>query len=350
MRKWPILIFLLMSGIYCQAQTSDEAVQYLDQISAGQKNIAEQLMRYISASAHSMSVRTIEQKRQNLVEATKKGRSNVEQASDFHGDSSLRDAMLHYFDLSLSALTNDYKEIAEMREEANSNYEIMQALLQAEEKANHELDLAQQQVEANIREFTSKYKINLVENDHPLSKMIEKSNEVTQYYNDIFLPLFKVNLQNIKLKETLSGNDIDAIEKERKLTEHYAQEAKEKLTQLKAYQGDQMLRQGGLDRVAYYLEEANVMGLTTIEYVKLSQELEQKKEKLESLKPKERTKELVDEYNTLVSEVNELSAELNQYANQFNEISREALFQWEQMVMEFKQRHIPKYGLHDQTA
>ena len=349
--KRNILLCLLFFGSFqCLSQTSREAFDYLSELSAGQQNISEQLMRYISASAHSMNAATIERKRRDLIQATERVQENVQNAEDFYGDSSLRDAMLTYFDLSLNALQGNYKEIAAMREQAESDYEVMKALLEAEEEANKNLDQAQRQVEGKISEFTGEYEINLVEEKSPLSAMIAKSNEVSAYYNQVFLPLFRVNLQNIRLKEALDGDNVELIEQERKLTEQYAEEAREIIDALPSFYSDESLKLAGLERIDYYVEEANVMGLTSIEYQKLSRELEEQKKQLESLKPAERNKEMIDSYNVLVEDVNELSNELNHHANRFNQLSQQALRNWQQLVQAFKQRHIPKYGLHEQQA
>lgn len=340
----------LFSCFLLQAQSTESALAYLDDLTEGQENISEQLMRYISASTHSKSARTIELRRNNLIEATKKMKYNAEQATAYEGNSNLRDAMLAYYDLCLETLTNDYKEIAELKEGANSNYELMKALLQAEEDAEDDLDEAHQVLDEQIEQFASTYQIELVQQKNSLSEMISQSNMVTEYYNDIFLPMFKVNLQNVHLKEMLSTNNIDKIEEARKLTIEYADEARAEIQKMEAFNGDTQLLEAAMKRINYYIEEANTMGLNSIELVKLTNQLEEKKNHLEGVKAKDRTKKMVDDYNALVDEVNELSQKMNAYAQQFNTVGQREMQQWEQMVQQFRKRHIPRYGLLEQST
>lgn len=348
MKKLLLFLFLFSIGISSvSAQNSEEAVAYLEQLTNGQKDISEQLMRYISVNAHSKNTARIERKRQKLVKATEKVRDNVMASDNFYDDSSLRDSMLEYINLSYQSLVGDYKEIAAMKDKANSDYEAMKALLEAEERANQQLDIAQAKFEKQVEAFTGKYNINLVKEDNSLSDMITQSNEVAKYYNTIFLPMFKVNLQNIHLKEMMATNDIDKIEEARKTTEVYAEEARAALSSLQAFNGDNSLLEGAKLRVDFYVEEANLMAFNTIEYVKLNEQLQEQKVKLDKTKPQKRTKKMVDEYNGLVNEVNKLANTLNLNANQLNQTSQLELIQWEQLVKQFRQRHIPKYGLYD---
>jgi len=350
MKSQLFLFFFLLLSSAALAQNSSEALDYLNEITKEQKNISEQLMRYISVSAHSTNGRKIENKRRRLVDATDKARSHVQGVDEFEGDASLRDAVLTYYNLSYQSLTDDYKEIAAMKESANSNYEIMKALLAAEEQANVNLNKAQTEVESSTHKFAAEHEINLITEENPLSEMITKSNEVNQYYNDIFLPMFKVNLQNIQLKEMLQTGDIEKIEMARLQTAEYAEEARAELAKLSPFKGDNSLIEAAEKRVDYYLEEANVMALNSIEYAKVNAELEEKQAKIDKLKPKQRSKKIVDEFNVLVNQANSLVNKLNANAQRFNQTSQLELRQWQELVQRFKRTHIPKYGLYEENA
>ena len=350
MRTSSIFLFVLLFSVNGFAQQSSDALDYLNQLTDSQQELSKQLMRYISASAHSNSVANIERQRNNLIEVTEQAKQKAEQTPSFQADAALRDAVLSYYSLSLESLTTDFKEIVALKDKASSSYELMTQLLAAEEDVQNQLKVAQERVEQEVEAYAKQHQIQLIKEQNQLSKMIAKSNEVTTYYNSIFLPMFKVNLQNVQLKEQIAAGNIDAIEQARKQSQEYAEEAREVFASKSAFLGDFSLLEAAIERVEYYAEEGNTMALISIEHKKQTQQLEQVKREIDQLAPKQRTKEQVDEYNELVDAVNASVNDLNNYADKFNTIGSQALAQWEQIVQEFRQRHIPKYELFEQSA
>lgn len=345
------LIVFLLHCFVSSAQTGQEAVEYLEKVSDGQRDISEQLMRYISVSTHSNNPRKIESKRQKLLKVTEQYQSKVASMDSFNGDNDLKNAISTYYDLCYNSLSNEYKQILGLKERARTDYEMMKSLLEAEEAAADNFDTAHEMVETELKKFTDQHKINLIQGEEdPLSSMIKKSNEVTSYYNQVFLPMFKVNVQNTRLKEVLRISSPEEIEHQKQLVIQYAKESRSEVSNIEAFDGDNSLIENALKRIDYYEKEAVTIADTNIKYVSLSQTISEKEKALKATPQKDRTKEMVEEYNALVGQVNELTNELNDNVTQFNQISQQEVIQWQEIVEAFRRRHIPKYGLFEQES
>jgi hypothetical protein len=163
------------------AQTS-EALKYMENISVQLKTIMDDTWDYTSACAHSRSARKIDNKRKELVKTIIAAKNKITKMPDFDGDASLRDTVLSFLSIDYDVLNDDYSKIVNMEALADSSYDMMEAYLSAQEIADKKLDTANSNFIDEQKVFAEKNNINLIENKDKISKKLESSAKVFNYY------------------------------------------------------------------------------------------------------------------------------------------------------------------------
>jgi len=262
MKKISLLLLISCFATLSFSQEFDRPIDYLEYLSQDRPQISENLMRYISATVHSDNEAEVNRKRKRLIGTIGKVKDNVSQAPPFEDNSDLKDAMMEYFTLNYEVLNDDYSRIVDMKQVSEESYDLMEAFIKAQDIAGQKVDAAQQKLDEAIVSFTSAHDIKLVASDDKVSNMLRKANSVTEYYNSVFLIVFKTQRQRMDMYEAMAARDVEAIEKSQKLIVKYADEGLNAVNALSDFDGDSSLKDAAKQRLKFYKEEANQLGMT----------------------------------------------------------------------------------------
>lgn len=324
------------------AQNFNTPLSYLSYIGQQQEEITKDYWDYINSIAHSTSARKVERRRYEIIKTTQVAINKISRMPDFKGDTSLRGSMLNYLKISHILLIEDYAKLIDLEEIAEQSYDAMEAYILAKEKAGEKLEEASAIVNQVVKKFASDNKINLIENEDKVSKKLTKSGLVFRYYNPIYLIFFKNYKQEMYLLDAINRNDLLAIEQNRNKLVEISSENIKSLDTLKAFKGDNSLKNACKQLLTFYYTEASTK-ITVINDFQL------KKEKFDKIKTiidnkveMMRTKEDIDLYNNSLKEFNKSMNDYNRVNNELNINRNRLISSWNNAVGNFFSKYIPQ--------
>jgi uncharacterized protein YukE len=332
--------FLVSISIYSQELTT--AIDYLEYMNNQHRKIGEDMWTYTSAVAHGKNARKIEVKRSELIKTTLTARNNISKMPDFEGDASLRDTMVSYLQMSYHVLNDDYSKIVDMEEIAEQSYDMMEAYMTAQQRANEKMEMAGKILDEQISTFAKDHKINLVENKDKLGKKLQISSEVFKYYNKAYLVFFKSFKQEVYLLESLEKNDINGLEQNKNALLKTAEEGVKLNEAIPLYKNDPSMRIACKQLLDFYKQEASVKIPIIIDFYLKKENFDKTKAAFDAKMEMARTKEDVDNYNKTVNDFNKASVQYNQVNQELYKRRTVLINTWNNSGQSFFDRHVPK--------
>ncbi|MEO0898810.1 MAG: hypothetical protein AAFY71_20525 [Bacteroidota bacterium] len=333
-------LFLLGSLNFTSAQTSQEAADYMQEISTPFVEIKDETWKYLKAVTRGKGARKVENKRQALISELKAEKSALKKKDSFYGDESLKKSTNEYLDLYYTVLKEDYDKILDMEEIAEQSYDLMEAYLLAQEKASDKLNEAFELYQTAQESFASSHNVRLMEAEQDKrSKKIDKASETLSYYNDVFLVFFKVFKQEVYVLDAIGKNDLSGIEQNASALASMAEEGMKTLKDMKDFDGDAKLKAAATQMMIFYKKEAENEFADIADFYLKKDNFEKAQQVIESKSKKERTQEDVDRFNKAVNEYNEA-------VNSFNELNESSYKKrvkqqklWDKQVQAFFEEH-----------
>jgi hypothetical protein len=334
--------FYFFSGV--QAQTIENAGDYMTALSNAQLGMDQKYMAYISASAHSRRERKIEKLRAQALESIDEARHKTIALPGYKGDNSLRQANIDYIQFCYRIFNEDYTKIVNMEEIAEQSVDQMQAFLLLEEKASEKLEEASEHLSKAEKEFAAKYGVTLVDTKNELNDKMGTAGFVNEYCDKLYIIFFKCNWEDGQLFNALNAHKLNDAEQARNSLIGFAREGLEalKTDSLKAYKGNPTLAICCREACQSYLYMAqNDIPKLTDFYLK-EENFAKIKKSLEA-KGSNKTKADVDQYNTAVKDINTSVNNFNQMNEDLNKRRQEIVTNWEKAEKGFRDELIPYY-------
>jgi hypothetical protein len=334
---WCLLFIVVSFQVYSQS-----AGEYLQQISVEYTKVNKEFMSYISAVSHGKSARKVDKRRTDLVKQIISTESTIRRMKGFNGNSTLRDSVVAYFDLSEKVLNERYGQIMDLEALAEESYDNMELYLAAKEKAAVIMEDAGDRVDSIVRVFAKENSIKLVDSNSALSKKLSKASKVNEYYNKIYLLYFKCYKDAAYLFSAVEkGSTIEQLQ----FSEQMKLNAKENIEKLKTIQpfaGDETLKTACRNALEFFFFEGNNVKIFT-DYTLEKQKIEKIKQAFDKKNESSRTKKDVDEYNAAITNYNKFLAEFNKQVQNLNKKRSDALNNWDKMSSAFIDKHTPRY-------
>jgi len=341
--------FLFVSfvcSIFCgpqlSAQTFEDAGQYLEHINNANKTLTEKYLVYLSAVSHSKSTSKMEKTRQSLLNSIEETRYDIMGTPPYKGDRKLRDTTLLYLKILQNVFNEDYGKIVNMEEIAEQSYDLMEAYLLAQEKANEKLNQAGLKQREIQKEFAQKYNITLIESSSPIETKMKIATEVMSHYNDVYLIFFKSYKQEAYLTEAVNAQKVNSIEQNLSSLEKFNEEGFEKLKNMSGYNSDASLIIACRNMLNFYADEVKKGSMLTDFYLK-EESFNKIKKQFDSKPQSKRTQQDVDQYNKAVNEMNEASAKFNALNVEINKQRDAGLKAWNKAVSAYMDTYMPTH-------
>jgi hypothetical protein len=337
------LVLVAGSLSFGYAQTY-EAITYLETIVDEFYEISHSSMSYTSAASHGKSARKVDKRRTDLINTIKTAETKIRKMKPFAGDASLRDSVVAYLVLDRIVMTEDYGKILNMEEIAEQSYDDMEAYLLAKERAGDKLEAAYDRVSEQQKLFAINNNIKIVEGTSKLSKKLEKSGKVLNYYNKIYLLFFKSFKNEIYLMEAVGRKDISAMEQSKNSLLASAEQDLAKIGPMTAYNGDNTIKTACQQLLGFYKMEASQKVSEMINFQLKQENFEKMDAALKAKRPADRTSQDVDNFNKAVKEFNDAVGKINALNNDLNKKRDALLNQWNNATENFLDRHVPKHN------
>ena len=327
-----VLFIAIISLVSTQAQQAHDPVAYMSKFTESQKQINFEMLGYISAVAHNKSARKVAKQRTELLTAISAARSKAAHMVDFDGDSNLRVATYNYFNISYIVAKEDYGKIMDLEEIAEQSYDNMEAYVKAQEVANDKEHEA----------FEAKHHITLTEDDSKESKQSEIINNVTKYYNRIYLTFFKCNSNETYLLKALEKKDVNGIEQNKNALIKNCTDNLPKLDKIGAFEEDASLIKVAKDLLNFYKSEASDKVPILSEYLVKNDNFQKLKKEMDK-KGSSSTQEDADKYNAAVKDINDTVNTYNKTTNDLNNSRNKLINEMNDAVESFMSKHIPRH-------
>ena len=135
----------------------------MEHIGKANQALTEKYLVYLSGMSHGKSARKVEKRRLEVVNAISDTRYNIMGMPPYKGDRTLKDTTVAYLKILNSVFNEDYGKIVNMEEIAEQSYDLMEAYMLAQEKANEKLQQASVRQGEMQKQFAEKHNINLIE-------------------------------------------------------------------------------------------------------------------------------------------------------------------------------------------
>lgn len=342
MRITIALSLLLSFGSTLFAQTTQEALEYMDAISEHVDEMKGETWSYLKAATRGRSARTMERKRQAVIEELGDVIREIDRLGPLKRDNSLRTEVLSYLRLTQIVMREDYGEIMNLEEIAEQSYDAMEAYLLAQEIASEKLDSAFGIYQDAQEAFASKYNINLVDGEMSRrDRKMKKASDALGYYNRVFLIVFKAQIQESYCIEALNNSDLLSLEQSSQALKAAAEEGLAVLDTMSPYHidNDPQLILGARRVLNFYISEVDRDMPDMVDFFVAQDNFEQLKQAIDSKDQRDLTQEDIDEFNEAVEEFNNMVPKFNDANERVNERREETMEAWEDKVEDFFDDH-----------
>lgn len=335
------LAFYVLLNTKTTAQPFEDASQYFDHITKAKEALTAKYLAYLSASAHGKSLRKVEKRREEVVNAISDTRYNIMGMGPWKGDKALRDTTVAYLKILNTVFNEDYGKIVNMEEIAEQSYDAMEAYILAQEKAYEKLHEASQKQHAIQKQFAAKNNINLIEGESEVSNKSKTAGDVIHHCNDVYLVFFKCHKQEAYLIDAINKKNLVSIEQSLNSLGKFAEDGRNKLEKMTGYKADNSLIAAGIRMMDHYKAESE-RGASITDFFLKQEGFEKIKKQFDSKPANKRTQEDIDKFNKGVEEVNAVLNNFNATMSDINKKSNAALNDWNKTYSKYMDEHMPR--------
>ena len=335
------LLLTLTAVKSLNAQDFENPGAYISHISKLDRDLAVKYLSYMSAASHGKSMRKVEKRRADLLNSIYEVRVNVSAMPSYKGDKTLRDAGVNYLKIMYSVFNEDYGKLVNMEEIAEQSYDLMEAYLLAQEKADEKLKEAAVSRTVIEKEFAKKHNVNLLESESNLDRKLEQAGKINGYYHELYLIFFKSYKQEMYLVDALTGKNINAVEQSRNALIKYSDEGFKKLTELKRYNEDKSMEIACKQMLDFFKDEAEKKIPTLSDFLIKSENFTKIKKAFDSKSASKRTQEDIDAYNKAVADLNNGTNTYNTTNQQLNTTRNKLINLYNKSVQDYMNNYMP---------
>jgi hypothetical protein len=345
MKAVRILVLLwAISGIVVSvsAQTVESPVDHMHYLSERESELQKNYLSYMSEVAHGQRARKMEKRRQELIVSIQQAIREAGKLRPYKGDASLRTAFAEYWNILLLVFKEDYHKIVDMEEVAEQSYDMMEALMLAQEKVDEKLAAAYDKIPVAYEAFATKHNVTLTDGEETkVARKLNKVSKVNVYVNQLFLIYFKSAVQENNLASAMNAKDINAVEQSKNALTTYAQEGLTRLDTIKAFDGDASLINACRKSLQFHKAEGESRIPPMADYLIKADEFTKIKKSFDAIPASKRTQADVDKFNTAVNDVNKGAQNFNKLSEQLFKDRVKMVESWNAARKQFMDKHMP---------
>ena len=335
-----LLFSLILLTNRSAAQAFENAGQYMDHITKANQVLTEKYLLYLSGMSHGKSARKVEKRRLEVLQAISDTKFSIMGMPPYKGDRTLKDTTVAYLKILNSVFNEDYGKIVNMEEIAEQSYDLMEAYMLAQEKANEKLQQASEKQNEMQKKFAAKNNITLIESESASEAKMKIASAVMKHYDEVYLIFFKSYKQEAYLMDAVNQKNVNSIEQNVNSLQSFSEQGLEKLKDLKGYNNDASLIIACRNLLNFYKDEAKKGSAMTDFFLK-AENFAKLKKQFDSKPGSKRTQQDVDQFNKAVKEINDAGNDYNAINNDLNKQRSKTLDGWNNAVKRYMDEYIP---------
>jgi hypothetical protein len=324
-----------------KAQDFENPGEYISYIGKLDQELAVKYLSYMSAASHGKSMKKVEKRRTDLLNSIYDVRMKVAGMPAYKADKTLRDASINYLKIMYSVFNEDYGKLLNMEEIAEQSYDLMEAYLLAQEKADEKLKEAALARTAIQKEFAKKHNVTIIDSHSELDTKLEQAGKVNEYYHQLYLIFFKSHKQEMYLLDALAGKNINAVEQSKNALIKYSDDGLKKLGELSRYNEDKSIEVVCRQVLQFFKDEAEKKVPVLSDFLIKTENFEQIKKAFDSKPASKRTQQDVDLYNKAVADMNKSVSTYNTTNQQLNTNRNNLINLYNKSVQDYMNNYMP---------
>jgi hypothetical protein len=341
LKKISVLAICMVALGSAISQTPESPVVPLEKINSQMEMVNEKYLRYMSETAHGKARKAVK-KHEDFLAQIDKAKYALAEIPYYKGDKGLHESAKGYLTLIANLQRENYSKIVNMEDIAEKSYDAMEAFLLFKRKVNERMEEASQERHLAVKSYCVRHNITLQEGkEDERSAKMKKLDGVMEYYDKIYLIVFKAMMQDELLVEAMDKKNLTSIEQIKGSLGKYALEGLQQLDTVKSFMGSDITLKNSAKRLLdFYKKEAGMIDNVTDFYIKEEDFATIKKNFERSAKAQNNQGE-IDKYNAAVNDLNKAVNKSNDTINQMNKGRAEAINQWNETVKRFMDNHVP---------
>ena len=311
--------------------------EYIGYISKANETLTEKYLVYLSSVSHGKSARKVEKRRQELLQTINDTRYNIAGMPPFKGDKSLRDTTVTYIKILNNVFNEDYGKIVNMEEIAEQSYDLMEAYLLAQKKANEKLQQAALRQRIVQAEFAKKNNVNLIDKTSELGEKINVAEKVMEHYHQVYLLFFKSYKQEAYLLDAVNQKKMVSIEQNINSLQKFSEQGLVTLKGMQGYNNDPILIDACAKTLEFFKQEAD-NGNAISDFFLKQENFEKLKKQFDK---SQRTQQDVDNYNKAVKDLNDALKQFNASNADMNKKRAVVIDDWNDAYKKYMDNYIP---------
>lgn len=334
------IISLLSLPMLISAQTSINAVTYMEQLLKSFDDMEGVKWKYLKAVTRGRSARKVEKRRKKLISEYSNALAITRKIKAYQGDTLLKPALISYLKLTKTILKEDYDKILDMEAIAEESYDDMEAYILIQKRTDEKFLEASNLLNAGQSDFAAENNITIVEGEQTKrSERIKKASNALNHYNEVFLIFFKSNIQESTFLNAMVQGNVNAMDQSNNAIATYANEGLEDLGNLKLISNDRTVVNAAKGVLKFYVSETKTDFKEMLNFYIVADEFEAAQKKFEAIKRNKRTKADIDKINKASDDYNKGVNKINTIVQRNNKRRDVVLKAWNKAVSSFFDRN-----------
>ncbi len=321
--------------------SSYDAVQYYKKLTEPMPELKKANFEYVQAVTRMRSAKSVERKRQDLLNVMTKNKAYFQSNPAFGNDSTLKCELVRFLDLTEIVLREDFVKILDMEDIAARSYDQEEAHQLAIDMAVDKINACHDTLRKADDGFFAKYNIIQKKDKDELALKIEKADTAIRYYNSITRIFSKAHREDLYAREASNKKDIAGLEQHKASLLSFSEEGLNQLKKKDGLDGDKYLLSAAEALLEFYKNDGQITYQANIDFYMKTDELSNANKRINSIRPEDRKKEDVDRFNEMVDAYNKSVKQINDINKKSFKIHSQLLDMWNDQVEKFFKRHAP---------
>lgn len=316
---------------------------YLTTINRHTDHINKEIWQYVRARSHGKNASHVERHRQDIKASLQEALDEVKSVPPYRGDKQYQNAVIEYLENGLHLVEGEFGQLIEMEDMVTGNtVEVLEARMRNLRKANERMLESQQKLEDAFQVFASRHDIVVHEYETKTAEKLKIAREVTEYYNEVFLVLFKSQLIDQFLTEAINQSNPEKFQVHSSHLNETIDASIQQLKDLPDYDNDGSLKESGLNMLNFYrqLSRKHLAGIE--DYLISKSNYREARVILENTPKDKIPAAVVEQYNESARSLNSLVNDFNQTNVKINKQKSDVYYDWVLATDNFFDSHVPK--------
>lgn len=340
-KKLLLLIFSCAVSFTSFAQHFTNPEAYVNFVTKLHREVAQDELAYTNALMHTQSAKGQELKRKSILEKIKSVSFRIGAMHPFKSDRSLQDSAVAYLKTSYAIIHKDYPRILKLEDSSKVSLDAYAKYLKAQQEDLDHIVATEARLNTAVRQFASKYGIQLSENADDLFEKFVSSANVNKYHDRFHLIILKCRQLEAPLIKAIAKKDTAEIKKYNSALQVHVRESLGIFDTIRPYDNETSLLNATKQSLQFYQAEVELKAASIYNFLVKDAAYSNSKKVYDAKSQKEGAEQALEELNKTTAEYNELVSAYVTSTNELNEERPKVEANWDKASKNFLDKYVP---------